>query len=94
VKETVETFDPENNQITTEGGSTVAYDYLVVGTGVDLRYDLIPGSMEALMDADCPVGSMYKLEFATKMAKLREEFKGGKAVFTLPTMPIKCGGAP
>ena len=25
---------------------------------------------------------------------LRENFKGGKAMFILPTMPIKCGGAP
>lgn len=28
------------------------------------------------------------------MAKLRENFKGGKAVFIFPTLPIKCGGAP
>jgi sulfide:quinone oxidoreductase len=25
---------------------------------------------------------------------LRENLLGGKAIFTLPTMPIKCGGAP
>ena len=25
---------------------------------------------------------------------LRENFKGGKALFILPTLPIKCGGAP
>lgn len=29
-----------------------------------------------------------------KMSSLRESFRGGKAVFVLPKMPIKCGGAP
>jgi len=28
------------------------------------------------------------------MSQLRESFKGGKAVFTAPVFPIKCGGAP
>ena len=28
------------------------------------------------------------------MSKLREGFKKGKAIFTLPQMPVKCGGAP
>lgn len=28
------------------------------------------------------------------MSRLRSEFKGGNAIFTLPTMPVKCGGAP
>ena len=37
---------------------------------------------------------MYNLEYAHKMSNLRENFEGGRAIFTLPTMPIKCGGAP
>jgi len=40
--------------------------------------------MEALMDNSCPVGSIYRLDFAGKMSILRTNFKGGKAVFTLP----------
>jgi len=40
------------------------------------------------------VGCIYKLDYAYKMSKLREGFKGGKAIFMLPQMPIKCGGAP
>ena len=38
--------------------------------------------------------SIYKIDYAYKTNALREHFKGGKAVFTLPKMPIKCGGAP
>lgn len=37
---------------------------------------------------------MYRFDYAMKMRRLREQFRGGKAVFTLPQMPIKCGGAP
>jgi hypothetical protein len=57
---------------------------LVLSPGVDLRYDLIPGSIEALDDPHSPVGSIYKLEYAYKTGLLREAFKGGKAIFTLP----------
>ena len=95
VREHVAKLDPDNNQISTQQtGSTVTYDYLVLATGVELRYDLVAGSMEALMNPSTPVGSMYRLDLAHKMSKLRESFKGGKAIFTLPVMPIKCGGAP
>ena len=87
-------MDPENNSISTKEGGTITYDYLVMASGVELRYDLIPGSTEALDDPTCPVGSMYRLDYANKMSKLREHFKSGKAVFTLPVMPVKCGGAP
>lgn len=31
---------------------------------------------------------------AYKTSVLRENFKGGKVVFTMPSPPVKCGGAP
>jgi len=37
---------------------------------------------------------MYILPLAEKMSRLREEFRGGKAHFTVSKLPIKCGGAP
>lgn len=93
VKKAVSQIDPGNNTIHAEN-TKYTYDHLVVASGVELRYDMIPGSMEALMDENCPVGSMYRLDFAHKMSRLRESFAGGKAIFTLPQMPVKCGGAP
>jgi sulfide:quinone oxidoreductase len=50
--------------------------------------------MDALKDPNCPAGSMYIEPFAWKMRRLREEFKGGEAHFTVAKFPIKCGGAP
>lgn len=72
----------------------MSYEYLVVGAGLKLNYDAIKGATEALEDPTSPVGSMYSLDYAYKFAKAREEFKGGKAIFTMPKMPVKCGGAP
>lgn len=59
-----------------------------------LRFDKIEGAKEALEEASSPVGSIYRLDLAYKTNALRERFSGGKAIFMLPTMPIKCGGAP
>jgi NADPH-dependent 2,4-dienoyl-CoA reductase/sulfur reductase-like enzyme len=78
----------------TDKGNKYTYNYLVVCPGVSLRWDKIDGAKEALDDPNSPVGSIYRLDYAYKTSKLRENFKGGKAIFTLPTMPIKCGGAP
>jgi len=83
VKEEIISLEPDSNTIRTQN-STCNYDYLIMASGVELRYDLIPGSMEALLDEDCPAGSMYRLDFAHKISFLRQNFKGGKAVFTLP----------
>ena len=72
----------------------VTYDYLIVAAGLKLRFDLIPGAEEALIDNRCPVGSVYSFEFAKKMSQMREAFQGGRAIFTQAPQPIKCAGAP
>ncbi len=93
-QEAIATIDAERNKLETENGNTYTYSYLVVCPGIRLRYDKIEGAIEALEDPNSPVGSIYNLDYAYKTSKLREAFTGGKAVFTLPQMPIKCGGAP
>lgn len=94
VNEEVTNISAGSNTVETNQGTQIKYDYLVVCPGVKLRYDLIEGSKEALDDPTSPVGSIYRLDYAYKASQLRENFRGGKAVFCLPTMPIKCGGAP
>ncbi|MBN2895109.1 MAG: NAD(P)/FAD-dependent oxidoreductase [Campylobacterales bacterium] len=43
IKDKVVTFDPENNKVVTAGGLEVAYDYLIVATGLVLDYAAIKG---------------------------------------------------
>lgn len=87
-------FDADNNSINLADGSSATYDVLIVNPGCQLRFDMIEGAQAALDDPDTPVSSMYTLEGAYKTSVLRENFKGGNALFTSPSFPIKCGGAP
>ena len=92
--ETITKIDPDNNTLETQEGNIIKYDWLVASPGLTLRYDKIEGALEAIEDPNSPVGSIYRLDGAYKTSRLREGFRGGKAVFMLPQMPIKCGGAP
>ena len=93
-KQAVTKISPTNNTVTLNDGSSYTYDYLVIAPGLRLRFDKIQGATAALEDPDCPVGSIYDLDYAYKFSELRDSFQGGQAIFTLPVMPIKCGGAP
>eukprot|EP00484_Ammonia_sp_Unknown_P001988 CAMPEP_0197022730 /NCGR_PEP_ID=MMETSP1384-20130603/3549_1 /TAXON_ID=29189 /ORGANISM="Ammonia sp." /LENGTH=455 /DNA_ID=CAMNT_0042450821 /DNA_START=121 /DNA_END=1488 /DNA_ORIENTATION=- len=95
VPDAVGEYEPDQNKLyTATSGTAYTYDYLVVCSGVELRYDLIDGALDALNDPKSNVGSMYKLEYALKMNHIRSHFKGGKVIATQPPMPFKCGGAP
>jgi len=40
------------------------------------------------------VGTIYDFELSKKVSQMRKNFKGGRALFTQPPAPLKCGGAP
>lgn len=90
IKDYATGFDPENNAVLTKNSGSITYDYLVVAPGLVMNFDLLPGLKEA-METDS-VGSVYT--DPQKFWKILQNFKGGNAVFTQPTTPIKCGGAP
>ena len=69
---------------------TISYDILVVATGLVNDLDGIEGLREGLEKG--VVCSNYV--DSRKTWELLKAFKGGNAVFTQPTTPIKCGGAP
>jgi sulfide:quinone oxidoreductase len=85
-----ETFDPELNTVSTRHSGKVTYDYLVVSPGIQMNPGDLPGLKEALDKGD--VCSNYTDPKHTW--EVLQRFKGGNAVFTQPTTPIKCGGAP
>ena len=49
---------------------------------------------EALQMPGSGVSSIYSPETVTKTYEYIQAFQGGNAIFTFPTMPIKCPGAP
>ena len=47
IKEKAVEFDPDNNTVTTDKGTVVKYDYMVIATGLKLNYAAIKGLEEA-----------------------------------------------
>lgn len=92
IKQRVATFEPEQNQVTLEDGSTVGYQYLVVAAGIQLDWDKIEGLEDTL--GKNAVTSNYSVDFAPYTWECIRNFRGGRALFTQPVPPIKCAGAP
>jgi len=94
VKDFVATFDPENNTVTTQGGETISYEYLVVTAGIQLDWDATPGLKESVGKPGTGVVSNYTYETVESTFENIKNLKKGTAIFTHPSTPIKCGGAP
>ena len=90
IKEYAAAFEPEQNTLKTKEGSSISYDFLVVCPGIKIDPSMIEGLEEALDKG--VVCSNYTDPNHTW--EVLRNFKGGNAVFTQPTTPIKCGGAP
>ena len=90
IKEYADQFDPENNMVKTKEGNEFTYDYLVAAPGIKMDPSLIEGLPEAL-DKGVVCSNYTDPKHTWNVLK---NFKGGNAIFTQPTTPIKCGGAP
>ena len=84
-------IDPAGNIVTLASGGQLGFGQLVVCPGLQLDWDKIPGLAEAVHS---PFGaSHYEFSLAAKAWTLLSGLKSGTAVFTMPSGPIKCGGA-
>lgn len=90
IKNYAESFQPESNQITTRNGDQYTYDFLVVAPGIKIDPTLIEG-LEETLGKNGVCSNYTDPKYTWEVLK---NFKGGNAVFTQPTTPIKCGGAP
>lgn len=92
IQQMVSAFLPEENKITLADGSTLGYNYLIVAPGIQLNWSDVKGLKENL--GKNGVCSNYSFESAPYTWECIQNTKGGKALFTNPNTPIKCGGAP
>lgn len=92
IKDSVSEIDPEARTVTLSSGGAVSYDYLVVSPGLQLDWNRVPGMAEAIATPNA--SSNYDYELAPKTWKLIKGMRQGTAVFTMPSGPIKCAGAP
>jgi sulfide:quinone oxidoreductase len=92
IRERVASFAPSDNSVTTAKGTAITYDQLVVAPGIQLDWDKVDGLRDALgHDGVC---SNYTYDQVPYTWELIRNFTGGNAVFTFPSGPIKCAGAP
>lgn len=92
IKQRVTGFQPEANTITLDNNETIGYQYLIVAPGIQLNWHEIKGLKETL--GKNGVCSNYSFDQAPYTWECIRNFKGGKALFTNPNTPVKCGGAP
>ncbi|MEZ4470418.1 MAG: FAD/NAD(P)-binding oxidoreductase [bacterium] len=93
IKQAVQAIEPEQKTLRLGNGEAVTYDILVVCPGIQLRIDEVPG-LQAALDHDDRVWTNYDLRYVEKGQRAIAAFKGGRALFTFPKSPLKCGGAP
>ncbi len=91
VRDAVSELLPEENEVVTAGGRRIGYDFLVLAPGIQIDWDAIPGLAETV--GTNGVVSVYGYEQAGMTWDRIREFRGGTAVFTFPSTPIKCPGA-
>jgi len=94
IKDSVASFDPDNNSVTLAGGASHTYDVLVVTAGIQINWDQIPGLKESVGKAGTGVCSNYSYDTVESTFENIRNLKQGTAIFTHPSTPIKCGGAP
>lgn len=92
IKGRVAAFDPKSDSLSLEDGRIVQYSWMIVSPGLKLDWDGIEGLPETL--GKNGVTSNYRFDLAPYTWELTRSFRGGKALFTQPPMPIKCAGAP
>ncbi len=107
IKDEVKTFDPDNNKLMTRAGKEVAYDYLVVATGLQYHYEWIKGltvddigtngiSSVYLNNPEegTAKGGTITQTWFNDLHKASKDGKNPKVICTQPATAIKCGGAP
>lgn len=90
IKDYAVRIDPLSNEVELQKQGKLKYQVLIVATGIIYDFSMIEGLKDAL-EKGIVCSNYINPE---KTWELLQKFKGGNAVFTQPTTPIKCGGAP
>ncbi len=96
VAEAAAAIDPVAKTVTTASGKAIAYDYLIVATGLVLDHDAIEGFSLDLVGKD-GIGALYAgPQYAARTWDAARKFaeQGGVGLFTRPATEMKCAGAP
>ena len=88
----VERVDAAAKEVVLRNGRTLAYDTLIIATGVQARPEATPGGDGP--EAGVSVHHFYDLAAAERLQEAIRKFRGGRLVVHITDMPIKCPVAP
>jgi sulfide:quinone oxidoreductase len=78
--------------VETASGERLGYEQLVVALGIQLDWHKIDGAAEAVgKDGVC---SNYRYDLVDSTWQTLRHVTAGNAIFTFPSTPVKCAGAP
>jgi sulfide:quinone oxidoreductase len=93
IQDRVERFFPEDRKVQTLSGATYSYDWMIVAAGIQLDWDKVEGLKASI--GKHGVCSNYAFDYAPYTYTCIKQIKPGQtAIFTSPSTPVKCGGAP
>ena len=93
IKEAAAFFQPEKNSVVTAEGNIYTYNYLIVAPGIQLNWHDVKGLKETI--GKNGVTSNYSYLYAPYTYECLKNLKPGDTIlFTAPSTPTKCGGAP
>jgi sulfide:quinone oxidoreductase len=85
-------FSPSRTSSPPAGAASIHYDFLVVAPGIQIDWAKVDGLPAALgHDGVC---SNYSYETVESTWRFLRGLRAGRAIFTMPNTPVKCGGAP
>lgn len=93
IKDAVASFNPAANQLQLKSGQTLNYDLLIVAAGIQMNWSHIKGLPETL--GKNGVTSNYHKDYAPYTWECLQSLQNNDtALFTAPSTPVRCGGAP
>ncbi|QXC53044.1 NAD(P)/FAD-dependent oxidoreductase (plasmid) [Agrobacterium salinitolerans] len=96
MQEAAVAIDPVARSVTTSGGTSYPYDFLVLAPGLVLDFDAIEGFSLDMVGKD-GIGALYAgpdQAALTWQAASKFVEEGGVGLFTRPATEMKCAGAP
>lgn len=89
----IEAIEPERNRVRLEKDNRyLPYDFLVIATGSQPRYEEVPGLVGPEWRKS--IHEFYTLEGAVALARHLRSWEGGHLVLNISELPIKCPVAP
>lgn len=92
IRDAVATFEPEGDAVVLASGRRLGYRALVVCPGIQLDWHKVEGLAGNV--GKHGICSNYAYDTVQSTWPAIQSVRDGKALFTHPATPIKCGGAP